>query len=90
MKKLHPSAQFKKDYKRYRHDSQKKEALKDVLNLLVNEQPIPQKYKPHTLKGDYKGCMECHIENDYLLVWIDNKNNVIELVRLGSHSELFG
>jgi len=48
MKKLHPSAQFKKDYKRYRHDSQKKEALKDVLDLLVNEQPIPQKYTPYT------------------------------------------
>ena len=34
--------------------------------------------------------MECHIENDTLLIWFDKNNNVIELVRLGSHFELFG
>lgn len=34
--------------------------------------------------------MECHIQGDYLLIWLDEKNDVIELVRLGSHSELFG
>ena len=40
------------------------------------------------LKGQYKGCMECHIEGDFLLIWIDE--DAISLVRLGSHSELFG
>lgn len=34
--------------------------------------------------------MECHVENDSLLIWYDKKKNVVELVRLGSHSELFG
>ena len=34
--------------------------------------------------------MECHIENDTLLIWYDKEQNVVELVRLGSHSELFG
>ena len=42
------------------------------------------------LHGDYKGCMECHIQGDFLLIWIDNVNDIIKLVRLGSHSELFG
>ena len=37
-----------------------------------------------------KNYMECHIENDTLLIWFDKNNNTIELVRLGSHSELFG
>ncbi|MGM9727872.1 MAG: type II toxin-antitoxin system YafQ family toxin, partial [Prevotella sp.] len=45
---------------------------------------------PHRLKGEYKGCMECHIENDYLLIWRDPVNSIIWLERLGSHSELFG
>ena len=35
------------------------------------------------------GCMECHIEGDFLLIWIDEETETIELVRLGSHSELF-
>ena len=41
------------------------------------------------LQGKYKGCLECHIEGDFLLIWIDEERDIIELVRLGSHSELF-
>ena len=39
--------------------------------------------------GNYKGCLECHIEGDFLLIWIDENTSIIEAVRLGSHSELF-
>ena len=42
------------------------------------------------LIGDYAGHMECHIQGDYLLIWIDVDSNVVKLIRLGSHSELFG
>ena len=76
MKRLFLSTQYKKDYKKYKNDFKKKEALKEVL--------------PHMLHGEYKGCMECHIQGDFLLIWFDKVNDIIELVRLGSHSELFG
>lgn len=42
------------------------------------------------LINDYSGCMECHIQGDFLLIWIDHITDEIDLVRLGSHSELFG
>lgn len=42
------------------------------------------------LTGDYAGCMECHIETYFLLIWIDPVSDEIDLVRLGSHSELYG
>lgn len=58
--------------------------------MLANEQPIPAEYKPHKLHGNYKGCLECHIEDNFLLIWVDPNTDIIELVRLGSHSELFG
>ena len=90
MKSLKTSTQYRKDLKRYRNKPQKLVALKQVLELLINEQPIPQEYYPHMLQGEYKGCMECHIQGDFLLIWIDEVNDIIELVRLGSHSELFG
>jgi mRNA interferase YafQ len=90
MKKLQPTTQFRKDYKRFKNNTKKVEALKDVLEKLMNEEPIPDEYLPHMLHGDYKGCMECHIQGDFLLIWIDDDKDVIELVRLGSHSELFG
>ncbi len=66
------------------------DALKEVLEMLKNEQQIPAEYYPHMLQGEYKGCMECHVQGDFLLVWIDEENDIIELVRLGTHSELFG
>lgn len=89
MKKIFPSGKFKKDLKRYSNQSKKLIALGKVINMLANEQPIPAEYQPHILHGDYKGCMECHIQGDFLLIWIDPNTDIIELVRLGSHSELF-
>lgn len=90
MKELQPTTKYRKDLKRYKNQPQKLAALKDVLSMLQHEQPIPQEYSPHMLQGNYKGCMECHVEGDFLLIWVDPNTDVIELVRLGSHSELFG
>ena len=90
MKRIFPSTQYKKDYKRVRNNPSKMKALAKIIDLLANEQPIPAQYNPHLLHGDYKGCMECHVQGDFLLVWFDEARDVIELVRLGSHSELFG
>lgn len=90
MKRVFPSGQYKKDYKRYRNQPKKVEALKEVVDYLANEMPIPSEYHPHPLHGEYKGCMECHVQGDFLLIWFDPKTNIIELVRLGTHSELYG
>ncbi len=90
MKKLFLSSRYKKDFKRYQYNVQKLRALKEVLDILQHEQPFPAEYQPHMLHGNYKGCMECHIQSDFLLIWVDPDTDIIELVRLGSHSELFG
>ncbi len=90
MKTLKPSTQYKKDLKKIRNNPKKAEELLKVLHLLEYEMEIPAVYKPHRLTGDYNGCMECHIQGDFLLIWIDPETNEIDLVRLGSHSELFG
>ena len=87
MRKVHLSSQFKKDFKKYRRYPQKVVAFEKVLEYLINERPLPASYLPHALKGRYKGCLECHIEDDYLLIWIEDE--VVDLVRIGSHSELF-
>ena len=89
MKTIRFSTQFKKDFKRYRHRPRLVEKLFQVVRMLENEEPIPQQMRPHMLTGNYAGCMECHIESDYLLIWIDEEEQVIQLLRLGSHSELF-
>ena len=90
MKKLVQSTQYKKDLKRIRNDAKKATALLDILTKLENEIPIPPENRPHLLTGDYKGYMECHIQGDFLLIWFDPDTDEIDLVRLGSHSELYG
>ena len=82
--------QFKKDFKRYKSDPVKISQIFSFLKLLELEESIPNEFRPHKLKGIYKGYMECHIESDLLLIWLsDEKEKIIKLIRLGSHSELF-
>lgn len=90
MKSIHYSTKAKKDLKKYRNDFQKMKALYEVLDMLVNDIVLPFQYKSHELTGNYKNCMECHVGSDFLLIWVDVENDVIEILRLGTHSELFG
>ena len=89
MKELRYTSRFKKDLKRILNQPKKLQALQKVLDMLKNEIPLPEKYREHTLQGEYAGCVECHIEGDFLLIWFDEKSNTFALFRLGSHSELF-
>ena len=84
------STKYKKDLKRYLNKPSKIAALKTVLKHLKQDGTVPAEYKPHVLSGNYRGYMECHIEDDFLLIWIDEATNTIKLVRLGTHHELFG
>ncbi len=88
MKRLKPSTQYKKDVKRILNNPRKLKALQEIVDKLRNEIPIPAN-KPHMLTGNYAGYMECHIEGDFLLIWFDPDTDQIDLIRLGSHSELF-
>ena len=89
MKILKLTSQFKKDLKRYKHKTEVIDKLEVILKLLVNGQPIPEENGPHVLTGNYRNYMECHVENDTLLIWWDKEAQIIKLVRFGSHSELF-
>lgn len=89
MKEFRYTGQFKKDLKRFRNQPKKLAALHAVLEILKKGEELPPQYNPHQLINDYAGCMECHIGSDYLLVWFDETNDTIALVRLGSHSEIF-
>ena len=75
---------FKKDKKKYQNNPK--------IEILQRKgvEGIPENMRPHYLSGQYSGCLECHIEGDLLIIWIQNDGEkVIYLMRLGSHSELF-
>ena len=88
--KVTRSSQFKRDAKRYRHDEKRLNELYELTQIIEQTGRVPQEYRPHKLHGGYEGCMECHIEDDFLLIWIDEATNTVKLLRLGTHQELFG
>jgi mRNA interferase YafQ len=87
---------FKRDYKReYRTLGRDLDVvLSDFLVLLIMDTSIPDKYQNHKLSGEWAGLLECHLKPNLLLVYgtinQDEDNDLLWLVRLGSHSELFG
>jgi len=60
-----------------------------VFTALANDMPLEHRYRDHALTGDWRGCRECHIKPDLLLIYHAD-GNMLQLVHLGSHSELFG
>ncbi len=87
-----PSA-FKRDYKREakgQHCKTLDVALVPVLRALVTDQTLAPRYRDHDLTGDWAGHRECHLKPDLLLIYRKIGEESLTLVRLGSHSELFG
>lgn len=85
MRSLERTNTFKRDFKKH---GDLDTALIEILYLLLNDKPLPQQYKDHELIGNWKGFRECHIKPDLLLIY-RKYNDYLQLVRLGSHSELF-
>ena len=90
MRKIKLSGRFKRDLKRYKYQKSKILALGEIIRHLAKDGRVPIENRPHKLHGIYEGCMECHVEDDFLLIWIDEETNTIKLIRLGTHHELFG
>lgn len=82
------TSRMKKDIKLIKKQKKNKQALFDIIELLKRGKSLPSKYKDHPLIGNYKGCRECHIEPDWLLIY-KLEDSALYLMRTGSHSELF-
>jgi len=63
--------------------------FKQVITQLANGEMLEPKFKDHKLVGNYAGTRECHIEPDWLLVYISNEDELM-LIRTGTHADLFG
>jgi len=92
MLKIEYLGQFKKDYKLAIKRGYNPALLAEVLSLLANDQPLPPKFRDHSLinSRNYKNMSKCHILPDWLLVYqIDKEILVLRLIRTGTDSDLF-
>ena len=94
MRTIERSTSFRRDYRRIKATPRYRDIdglLTGVLECLVNDEPLAESYRDHSLGGNWKGFRECHVRPDLLLVYRKPPGAaVLQLVRLGSHSELFG
>ena len=86
--KLQTKKQFEKDLIRAKKRGKDKTKIDSIINQLLNSQPLPAKNREHKLQGSLKDFWECHIEPDWLLIYIKTATEII-LVRTGTHSDLF-
>lgn len=90
MLKVEYTKKFKKDYKKIQKRGFDIQKLKIVVDMLRKQQPLPDKYRNHKLSGEYANCWECHIEPDWLLIYIiENDILTLTLTATGTHSDLF-
>lgn len=89
--KIRYSAKFKKSLKLCQKRGYDMVLFTKVAKILEEKGSLPKEYKPHVLSGKYKGCWECHIKADWLLVWQQNDKELILLfTNTGTHTDLFG
>jgi len=84
------TTRFKKDFKRCKKRGLDISILEEAIELLRVSGNLPQKIKPHKLSGNYKDCWECHLQSDWLLIWIQYDTELVLLfTNTGTHSDLF-
>lgn len=92
MQKIETTSAFRRDFKRMKTTPKFAEGealLASLLKLLVADELLPIRYRDHALSHDWKDHRECHVRPDLLLIYRQT-DGLLQLVRLGSHSELFG
>lgn len=87
---LETTSQFRKDYKRVRKRGYDLKQLEVVIDTLLAGLPLDEKYRDHSLSGNFRKVRECHIQPDWLLMYcIDNNRLVLVANRTGTHADLF-
>ena len=82
---------MKKDIKRVKKRGKDISKLVAVLDLLKTGEPLPENYRDHQLEGNLNDFRECHIENDWLLVYQINEGELILFATaMGTHADIFG
>ena len=82
---------FRKNLKKMLRRGKDINKINDVILKLANGDTLAPKYKDHALSGDLAGLRDCHIENDWVLLYFyhDSGELVLTLTDTSTHSDLF-
>jgi mRNA interferase YafQ len=91
MRRIERTSQFKRDYKREAKGPLRQTLASDfvaIVTALANDLPLAEKHHNHALRGDWKDHCDCHVKPDLVLIYRKPDDVLLQLVRLGSHSQL--
>jgi len=91
MRAIKYTRRFKRDYRREKTGVLGKKLDKLLLSavtVLADDKPLPHRYFDPPLAGEWKDHRDCHIRPDLVLIYRKSDADSLELMRLGSHSEL--
>ena len=91
MRTIERTTQFKKDYRREANGQHRATLVLDFLAIvtaLAEDRPLAERHRDHALSGEWKDHRDCHIKPDLVLIYIKPDAERLQLIRLGSHSEL--
>lgn len=91
MRTIRYTGRFKRDYKREKSDRHGKTLdrdLKEIVGLLAADTALPRRNFDHPFSGEWKDHPDCHIKPDLVLIYCKPDAMHLDLVRMGSHSEL--
>jgi mRNA interferase YafQ len=81
---------FRKQYKLLQKRGYDMALLDEVVYMLAKGETLPERYLDHPLKGNRKGLRDCHILNDWVLLYkIEKSVLLLVLVETGTHSDIF-
>ena len=79
---------FTKDLKKANLNPTNSAKLFMYISLLLNKEELPIESKDHSLLGEYKDTRKFHISGDLLVIY-RIENDILQLLRIGTHSQLF-
>jgi mRNA interferase YafQ len=91
MRTTDPTGRFRRDLKREMRGKYAQvivDDLDELILLLAADATIPVRHRDHALTGDWKDHRDCHVKPDLVLIYRKPDDDTLQLVRLGSHSEL--
>jgi mRNA interferase YafQ len=92
MRRIERTNAFRRDFKREQRGQHRRDVealLAIAVSQLAEDRPLPEKNRDHARAGVWHDFRECHLKPDLLLIYRKSDPDVLQLVRMGSHSELF-